>query len=103
MVLRCYMPGCTNKGRFGFHKFPRNKEMCMKWLCISKRRNLNANNLPSQLRLCQKHFKQNDSLNCCNENRRLKKTAVPSVYIPEETSVYEEHSYIQWSFSQPKV
>lgn len=104
MVLRCYMPGCTSKGRFGFHKFPANCETCMKWQQLSKRRNLDTKKLPnSHFRLCEKHFKDEDYLRSCNSSRRLKKGAVLCLLIPEESSVYEEHSYIKLSISQQQV
>lgn len=98
------MPGCSNKGRFGFHKFPTNEAICKKWQHVSRRRNLETRKLPhSHYRLCEKHFKNEDYLKSCNSNRRLKKSAVPNVLIPEESSVYEDHNYIKLLISQNEV
>lgn len=101
MVLRCYMPGCTEKGRFRFHKFPRDEKFCKKWQYISRTRNVDTKYLPkSHYRLCEKHFKKEDYLMSCNRSPRLKKNAVPSVLIPEGNPVLEEHSYTKLLISQ---
>lgn len=103
-LLRCYMPGCKNKGKYGFHKFPRDNEMCMKWQSVAKRRNLDTASLPyTHYRLCCNHFKVEDYLKSCNEARRLNKCAVPSVLIPEDSTIYEEHSYIQLPISHQEM
>lgn len=103
-LLRCYMPGCKNKGKYGFHKFPRDSDTCMKWQSVAKRRNLDTCSLPySHYRICQKHFTEQDFLKSCNSTGRLKKCAVPSVLVPQESSVYDEHSYVNLSIVQEAV
>lgn len=98
------MPGCTYKGGFKFHKFPTNEEICKKWQFISRTRNVDTKTLShSHYRLCEKHFKNEDYLTSCNTSRRLKKNVVPSVLIPEENPVYEEHSYSHLSISHQEV
>lgn len=104
MVLRCYMPGCTNKGRGKFHKFPMNEETCKKWQYVSRTRNVDTKHLPhSHYRLCEKHFRSDDYLTSCNRSPRLKKNVVPSVLIPLSNPVLEEHSYTKLSISQQEV
>lgn len=93
MVLKCCVPGCTNKGRFGFHKFPRDEVNCLKWQQKSRKRNLSTKYLPfTQYRVCEKHFKNEDYVHRFGK-KRLNKTSVPSVLVPEDDSVYEEHNY----------
>ncbi len=95
-VLRCHMPGCKNKGGSGFHKFPRDYETCKEWQRLSNRRNLDTVKLPNtSYRLCKKHFKDDDYLRSCNRNGQLKKGVLPSLFIPKESLVYDEHNYIQ--------
>lgn len=104
MVLRCYMPGCTNKGRFGFHKFPRNDNICKKWQYVSRKRNVDTKYLPqSHYRICEKHFKSDDYSKSCNGSTHLKKNVVPSILIPQENPTLEEHSYSKLSISQQEV
>lgn len=94
MVLRCCVPRCQNKGRFGFHKFPRDEEHCLKWQYVSRKRNISTKYLPySAYRVCEKHFKADD-YNFRFGKKRLNKIAIPNVYVPEMESVYEEHSYV---------
>lgn len=103
-LLRCYMPGCKNKGRYGFHKFPRDCDTCMKWQTVAKKRNLDTCHLPySHYRICDKHFTEQDCLKSCNGTRRLKKYAIPSVLVPQESSVYDEHSYVVLPIVQEAV
>lgn len=103
MVLRCYVPGCRNKGRFGFHKFPRDKECCLKWQRVSRTCNLNTNYLPySHYRVCERHFIDQDYTLSVGK-KRLKKLAVPSVFVPEDPSVYDEHNYVQLLSYQGEV
>lgn len=93
MVLKCCVPGCTSKGRFGFHKFPRDEGNCIKWQLKSRKRFLCTKYLPySHYRICEKHFKAND-YGIRLGRKRLNKVAVPSVAVPEDESVYEEHNY----------
>src|ERR1700744_6380405 len=95
MVLRCCVPGCQNKGKFGFHKFPRDEENCFNWQCAARKRNINTKYLPfSPYRVCEKHFRADDYSHSLGK-KRLHKVSVPSVLVPEIESVYEEHSYVQ--------
>lgn len=94
MGLKCCVPGCTNKGRFGFHKFPRDEGNCLKWQLKSRKRNLNTKYLPfSRYRICDKHFKSQDYIHSVGK-KRLNKVSVPSVLVPDDESVYEEHNYV---------
>lgn len=94
MVLRCCVPRCQNKGRFGFHKFPRDEEHCFKWQFASKKRNVGTKYLPySSYRVCEKHFKDDDYDHRFGK-KHLSKTAVPSISVPETECVYDEHSYV---------
>lgn len=94
MVLKCCVPGCTMKGRFGFHKFPRDEENCWIWQQKVRKRNVSTKYLPfSQHRVCEKHFKEEDYVRSVNK-KRLSKTSVPSVLVPGDESAYKEHSYV---------
>lgn len=96
MVLRCCVPGCQQKGRFGFHKFPRDGKNCFKWQCASKKRNISTEYLPfSAYRVCEKHFRDDDYVYSLGK-KRLNKVSVPSVLVPEVESVFEEHSYVKF-------
>lgn len=100
--LRCHMPGCKIKGGSGYHKFPRDFETCKKWQRISNRRNLDTIKLPfTSYRLCKRHFKEDDYERSCNRSGQLKKGALPSVFIPKESLVYDEHSYVPLTLEQP--
>lgn len=93
MVLKCCVPGCTNKGKFGFHKFPMDEKNCVQWQIKSRKRNLSTRYLPhSHYRICQKHFREDDYIYSLG-TKRLCKTSVPSVLVPKDESVFEEHSY----------
>lgn len=88
------MPGCTNKGKFAFHKFPRDIEICKKWQHIARRRNIDPKIMSnSHYRICSRHFKNDDYATHCGLNKLLKKNVLPSLFIPKEDIVLEEHNY----------
>lgn len=97
MSLRCCIPRCQNKGRFGFHKFPRDEQHCLKWQSIAKKRNIGTRYIPySSYRVCENHFSDND-YNSRFGRKQLIKTAIPSICVPKIESIYEEHSYVHSS------
>ncbi|XP_030556738.1 zinc finger and SCAN domain-containing protein 10 [Drosophila novamexicana] len=87
MPAYCAVVNCSDKyvhaGSISFHRFPfKRKDLLQKWRDFTQR---NGQWMPSKWSaVCSRHFVDAD-FNCSNNRKTLKKNAVPTVRVPEET------------------
>lgn len=95
MVIECCVPYCTTKATSGFHNFPANKEIRLRWLKSIHVFHLDEATLSNSFRrVCKKHFLPDDYQTHANGLVRLKHNSVPSQCLPNPISM--EHSYVQY-------
>lgn len=84
MGRSCCVQGCKSGKRVPSHRIPKNKELCKQWLHILNL-NITEDTVIKQLRVCHKHF-HNQDYSCCPSYRRVVNTAVPCITqeCPEE-------------------
>jgi len=73
----CCVPGCKSSEKIPSHQFPKNANRRRDWLQSLKIQEKNQDTI-NKLRVCYKHFKDND-YSCCINRKRLVDTAVPSI------------------------
>ncbi|KFM73741.1 hypothetical protein X975_15340, partial [Stegodyphus mimosarum] len=96
----CCVPQCKSKGstnpELSFHKFPRltksNDDVArwrrMKWICALRI----GREITKRMCVCSKHFQKTDYVlpYILAERPRLKRTAVPSLFLPSASIDYDE-------------
>lgn len=92
--FRCCVPTCPSKySTAGLHNFPTDKERCWEWIENTKTFDFatKSNKLStSHYKVCERHFQESDYRDTAGGNKRLKKNAVPSLYVPDPLN---EHNY----------
>lgn len=91
MVFICCVPTCEAKD-VKTHSFPKNQEVCQKWICVTKKYKLKKETAASKhAQVCYKHFRKEDYTSNCF--RFLKKGVIPSVDMPVPLNVINQHNY----------
>lgn len=103
-MVVCSVPGCAGKGTKMFHSFPKNAAIRQMWIRKTKTFHLTAKQLDSYGKVCKYHFRETDFETNPRGQQGLKKNAVPSVNLPEESTLEDELNYgnvssceIDWS------
>lgn len=79
MPFVCCVPGCKTSGKRIFHSFPKDENICRKWIAKTKRFFLNkATAYKTHYKVCRNHFRIEDLRNW----NLLHKGAVPSLGLP---------------------
>lgn len=86
--FRCCVTGCKTRSTKGFHNFPSNKKVCLEWMKKTHKLHLDVNKISkSYHKLCKKHFADCDFVINITGKIRLKKGAIPSLFLPVEVNV----------------
>ena len=95
-MVKCIVSNCGNYDRkkdgekVKYFSFPSDKTMSAKWLKACGK--VDKFNVKSA-RICSKHFLETDYrlkdqlLNTCVKKKQLKKTSIPSQYLPQEENI----------------
>ncbi|XP_034232997.1 uncharacterized protein LOC117640560 isoform X2 [Thrips palmi] len=91
MVHFCSVAHCKGKWRSGskhlrFHSFPKDEETCKLWQKAVGRLNPPSNSM----KVCSRHFSEDDYQIFLPGCKRLKKSAVPSVYLPSKVDAFSQ-------------
>lgn len=91
MVFGCCVEGCKTIATKGLHCFPSNNLLAVKWIMAIKAYNLigrlNENKLSSYLKVCNRHFNQNDFQENIDGKSQLVANCVPSLFLPGDNIV----------------
>lgn len=88
MVYKCCVPTCDTVGE-KTHSFPKNQEICQKWICAVKVYRLNKETAwKTYHQVCHKHFSRDDYTSNCF--KYLKKGVIPSLNLPALDLVTEQ-------------
>lgn len=92
MVRKCIVPNCTSSDiTILSHRFPRNKELAIKWQEILNVEHTPINDLFNKHVVCTKHFKRSDYRNPVSNH--LNYTAIPTCDLVEEAVIDSESEY----------
>lgn len=97
MPYVCCVPGCKTSGKRIFHSFPKDENVCRKWIARTKCFFLNRTTAyKTHHKVCRNHFRGEDLRNW----NLLHKGAVPSIGLPSKTDFSTEHLY---NFQNPII
>ncbi|XP_037048454.1 uncharacterized protein LOC119082897 [Bradysia coprophila] len=99
MPIYCFVPGCTTTGTNGLHRFPANRELKIEWMKKTQTTHLNPSN---NSKVCRKHFKDCDLRVDIDGKRRLEPNAVPSLFLPEPSTLKLNWDHTYHSITSPK-
>lgn len=91
-MIICCVPSCESYGPHMFHSFPKDPIVAQKWICRTKCYSLDKNiAYKKHAKVCNLHFHENDYK--YPGSRFLKKGVVPSLQLPKNEDMVDEHTY----------
>lgn len=92
-MVVCSVLGCSAKGTKIFHSFPKNAAVREIWIKNTKTSHLTEKQLNSYGKVCKYHFRESDFETNPRGQRGLKKGAVPSVNLPNASTLDDGLNY----------
>lgn len=84
--FRCCVAKCSTRSSNGFHNFPTDKKVCLEWMRRTGKENLDVNTISKSFhKVCKIHFVAGDFQINVSGKKRLKKGAVPSLFLSDIT------------------
>lgn len=92
MTVVCCVPSCDFSGPRIFHSFPKNPYICQLWINKTKCYHLDKDSAFKKWdKVCRCHFREEDYKFL--GSRFLKRGVVPSLNLPKNENITDEHSY----------